>query len=60
VMAQTAALGGSHAQRDVIVDTLISALRRAGDEEGAIAALRDRCRNRAGHLNEAWYQRLVS
>lgn len=59
LLPQVAALGGSHAQRDVIVTTLISALRRSGDQDGAVRALRERCDNRAAHLDESWYGRLV-
>jgi hypothetical protein len=58
LLPQTAALGGSHAQRDVIVDTLISALIRAGDEAGAHAALSERNQVRAAHLDQTWYSRL--
>jgi len=51
-------IGGSHAQRDVIVDTLIVAHLMAGRPEGAAAALRSRCDSRASHLGDAWLARI--
>lgn len=59
LLPQAVALGGSHAQRDVIVDTLISARIRAGDGEGAVAALSKRNQARAAHLDQAWCSRLA-
>jgi tetratricopeptide (TPR) repeat protein len=52
-------IGGSHAQRDVVVDTLILAQRRAGRPERAAAVLRSRCEARAHHLNDAWLARIA-
>ena len=57
-LAETARIGGSHAQRDVIEDSLIIAQLRAGDRAKAMAALRRRSAHRAGHLDEAWLGRI--
>jgi tetratricopeptide (TPR) repeat protein len=51
-------IGGSHAQRDVVVDTLIVAYLKAGRREKAEAALRARCEHRAPHLGAAWLARI--
>lgn len=58
-LPELARVGGSHAQRDVIVDTLILAHLRAGRRERAEAALRSRCETRAHHLDAAWLARIA-
>lgn len=59
-LAEMARIGGSHAQRDVIEDTLIVAHLRAGKMAEAEAALRRRCEARAGHLDAAWLGRIAT
>lgn len=58
-LADLPRIGGSNAQRDVIVDSLIVAELRAGNREAAEAVLLDRSRNRAAHLNPAWLGRIA-
>lgn len=55
---QAARLGGSHAQRDVFIDTHIAALARQPAPDTALDAMRRRSQRRAPHLNEAWLARL--
>lgn len=57
--SETARLGGSHAQRDLFLDTLIAARLRAGAHGQAIEALRARLAWRTPHLDEAWMGRLA-
>jgi hypothetical protein len=57
-LTEMARIGGSHAQRDVIEDTLIAACRRAGRDDEAEAATMARAKARAPHLNEKWLERL--
>ena len=58
VASQTARLGGSRAQRDLFVDTLIAGRLRSGARERALDALRTRLARRTPHLDEAWMGRL--
>jgi len=58
-MRQLERLGGSHAQRDVVIDTLVSALLRSGDTATAREVMKSRATTRAHHLDEAWFERLV-
>jgi len=51
-------LGGSHAQRDVIIDSLIAAHLRAGEPGRAEQVMRQRADARAGHLDRAWLARI--
>ena len=48
-------VGGSHAQRDVIVDTLIVAYLRSNQPEQAEAVMKDRFRKRTAHLDQKWF-----
>lgn len=57
VLAATAKLGGSRAQRDVLVDAAIAGLLRSGDFAGAKTLAQQRSKERAGHLDETWLQR---
>ena len=57
---EMARIGGSHAQRDVIEDTLIVAYLRAGQREKATAAVERRAKERAGHLNVGWLNRIAA
>lgn len=57
-LPELARIGGSHAQRDVFIDTLILAHLRAGQRERAVAALHARCASRAKHLDETWLARI--
>ena len=50
-------LGGSHAQRDVLIDLAIAAHLRADAAPRARALAERRWTRRAGHLNEAWLRR---
>jgi tetratricopeptide (TPR) repeat protein len=52
-------IGGSHAQRDVVEDTLIVAYQRAGRREDALQALARRAGVRARHLDETWLARIA-
>ncbi len=52
-------LGGSHAQRDVFIDLLISAAIHADATNEAERAARERWTRRARHLNAGWLARLV-
>lgn len=51
-------LGGSGAQRDVLLDLAIAASLRAGEPARARALAADRWRRRAGHLDANWLHRL--
>ena len=55
---QAPRLGGSHAQRDLFIDTHIAALLRHGADDAALHARRQRSAHRAPHLDEAWLARL--
>lgn len=57
-LPQAPRLGGSHAQRDVFIDTHIAALTASGETHAALAAMRRRAERRARHLDEAWLERL--
>lgn len=57
LLAATAKLGGSRAQRDVLVDAAIAGLLRSGDFAGAKALAQRRSKERAGHLDETWLRR---
>lgn len=52
-------IGGSHAQRDVIVDSLIVAELRAGNRTDAETLMLDRVSQRAQHLDSAWLARIA-
>lgn len=58
-MPEIARLGGSHAQRDVLVDLHIGAHLGAGDIATARALAEARAAKRAGHLDEAWFSRMA-
>ena len=58
-MADLPRIGGSHAQRDVIEDSLIVAYLRAERREQAETAMRRRVAERAGHLDANWLARLA-
>ncbi len=58
VVPETARLGGSHAQRDLFLDTLIAARLRSGAHGQAIQALQARLARRTPHLDEGWMSRL--
>ena len=58
VVSETARLGGSHAQRDLFLDTLIAARLRSGAHGQAIEALQARLARRTPHLDAAWMRRL--
>ena len=58
VASETVRLGGSHAQRDLFLDTLIAARLRSGAPAQALEALRSRLGKRTPHLDEAWMDRL--
>ena len=53
-------LGGSHAQRDVFIDLLISAAIHAGATKDAERVARERWTRRASHLDADWLARLVA
>ena len=52
-------LGGSHAQRDVFIDLLISAAIHAGAKKDAERIAEERWTRRARHLDADWLARLV-
>lgn len=52
-------LGGSNAQRDVFLDTLVYSHLCAGNTVAARDTVAGRFRSRARHLNEAWLARLA-
>ncbi len=54
VLPQVVRLGGSHAQRELVEDTLIQALLRAGRAERAAALLRERLGRRPSARDRAW------
>lgn len=51
-------LGGSHAQRDVLIDLSICAHRYAGAVESAQSVAQERWQCRAQHLNQQWLAHL--
>ena len=51
-------LGGSHAQRDVLLDLAVAAWLRAGEQDKAAALAATRSNHRAGHLSASWLARL--
>jgi tetratricopeptide (TPR) repeat protein len=51
-------VGGSHAQGDVITDSLIVAYSRMGNAGKAEEIMRQRADKRAGHLDLAWLNRI--
>lgn len=53
-------IGGSHAQREVIEDTLIEACFRAGEFERAEGLLRERVERRPNPRDERWLQRAAA
>lgn len=53
------AIGGSNAQRDAIFDTWLVAQRRSGAVDQAQLKAAERGAERAGHLDETWFSRLV-
>ena len=53
-------LGGSHAQRDIINDTLVAMSLRANDTSGARRDGLHRYVNRATHLNDDWFERMAA
>ena len=55
---ELARLGGSNAQRDVYIDLAVSANVHAGNFEVAREVAKRRWTRRAGHLDEAWLDRL--
>ncbi len=55
-----AALGGSHAQRDVVIDTAIAAWQQGAQEPRAVELLEQRRSKRAGHLDNNFYQLVCS
>ena len=57
---ELARLGGSNAQRDVYIDLAVSASVRAGNFEAARHLARQRWLRRAGHLDQAWLDRLCA
>lgn len=54
----TAKLGGSRAQRDVLVDAAVVALLQNGDFPLAQGLAHLRAKERAGHLDERWLRRI--
>ena len=58
-LEELARIGGSHAQRDVVVDTLITAHLRCDQPEAAAAVVARRAESRAGHLNGQWLDRIA-
>ncbi|MEQ9640726.1 MAG: tetratricopeptide repeat protein [Alphaproteobacteria bacterium] len=58
-LSELARIGGSHAQRDVIEDTVIIGYLRAGQNQAAAEALERRTRHRAGHLDADWLGRIA-
>ena len=53
-------LGGSHAQRDVLVDLHIASHLGAGDVDTARALAEARSTRRASHLDQAWFARVAA
>ena len=51
-------IGGSHAQCDVFLDTLIAARLHSGARDETLDVVRARSRVRTPHLDEAWMDRL--
>ena len=56
---ESARLGGSHAQRDVLIDLAIAAHLRANAALKARATAQRRWTQRAKHLDEAWLRRMA-
>lgn len=52
-------IGGSHAQRDVVADTLVVAYLRAGRNDEAEQEMLSRSSHRAKHLDAAWLERMI-
>lgn len=55
IMDVLAILGGSNAQRDLIIDTYIAALVCDGDVQSADQVARERAQQRASHLDNKWF-----
>lgn len=53
-------LGGSHAQRDVLIDLTIAAHLCAGATATAMAVAERRWTRRAGHLDQTWLRRMAA
>jgi len=51
-------IGGSHAQRDVVIDSLIAAHLRAGQPDKARDVMTARAQERAAHLDQDWLGRV--
>ena len=51
-------IGGSHAQRDLIIDTMIAAYIRSDQFKLAQAKTNERSCSRAAHLDQRWLERL--
>lgn len=51
-------IGGSHAQRDVVTETMIAAYVRAGRHDAADQEIERRTGRRAKHIDAAWLERL--
>lgn len=51
-------IGGSHAQRDVVIDSLIAAHLRAGQPDKARDVVTARAQERAPHLDQDWLGRV--
>ena len=60
LLAEAAMLGGSNAQRDLLVDTAISDALRSGESALARELTDARASARAKHLDERWFERLIS
>ena len=56
---ELALIGGSHAQRDLVIDTYIAALEGEGQQEAARDIALERAAQRASHLDERWFAQLV-
>ena len=58
LLPDTARLGGSRAQRDLLVDAAVAAWLRSGDFAAAQAVAEGRWKKRAEHLDERWLSRV--
>lgn len=58
-LADLPRLGGSNAQRDLFIDSLVFAHGAAGEGARAVAAMARRAQARAGHLDGVWMARLA-
>lgn len=58
--AEVVRIGGSHAQREVIEDTLLIALLRSGEAAKARALLDDRLHRRPSHRDSGWRAMLAA